>query len=91
MRERSFKASNQFTQYRRDRGVDDVVSGNRRSRVNFHSFRRWFITRAERAEQPEQIVAAVVGHSRNGITLAAIPPGLCWPHQAPRRPRRQSR
>jgi hypothetical protein len=39
MRERSFKASNHFTEYRREVGVDDTREGKRRSLVNFHSFR----------------------------------------------------
>lgn len=68
-RERSFKASNQFTEYRRKVGVDEVIPGKRRSLVNFHSFRRWFITKAEQADQPENIIAAVVGHKRQGMTL----------------------
>jgi integrase len=75
MRERSFKASNAFTDYRRSVGVDDVVEGKRRSLVNFHSFRRWFITEAERADQPESIIAAVVGHRRAGMTLGTYSAG----------------
>lgn len=69
LRERSFKTSNQFTDYRREVGVDDQKTGKRRSLVNFHSFRRWFATKAEQADQPEHIIAAVIGHKRNGITL----------------------
>jgi integrase len=69
VRERSFKASNHFTDYRRSVGVDHVVPGKRRSLVNFHSWRRWFITKAEQADQPESIIAAVVGHKRRGLTL----------------------
>src|SRR5262249_24501905 len=65
-RERSFKPSNAFTEYRREVGVDERVEGKRRSRVNFHSFRRWFITKAEQADQPEHIIAVVVGHKRGG-------------------------
>ena len=68
-RERSFKTSNAFTAYRRSMGVDDRVEGRRRSRVNFHSFRRWFVTKAEQADQPEHIIAVVVGHKREGETL----------------------
>lgn len=68
-RERSFKASNHFMDYRRAVGVDEKVPGKRRSLVNFHSFRRWFVTEAERAGQPESIIAAVVGHKRPGMTL----------------------
>lgn len=75
VRERSFKASNQFTDYRRAVGVDVVVPGKRRSLVNFHSFRRWFITKAEQADQPESIIAAVVGHKRKGMTLGRYSAG----------------
>jgi integrase len=74
-RERSFKASNAFTAYRRSVGVDHVVPGKRRSLVNFHSFRRWFITKAEQADQPENIIAAVVGHKRAGMTLGRYSAG----------------
>ncbi|WP_336488231.1 tyrosine-type recombinase/integrase [Methylobacterium nigriterrae] len=74
-RERSFKASNAFTIYRRKVGVDEVIAGKRRSLVNFHSFRRWFITKAEQAGQPENIIAAVVGHKRKGMTLGRYSSG----------------
>lgn len=75
VRERSFKASNQFTAYRRAVGVNEVVAGKRRARVNFHSWRRWFITKAEQADQPESIIAAVVGHRRKGMTLGRYSAG----------------
>ncbi|QPI25898.1 tyrosine-type recombinase/integrase [Sinorhizobium meliloti] len=75
LRERSFKTSNQFTEYRREVGVDDQREGKRRSLVNFHSFRRWFATKAEQADQPESIIAAVIGHKRNGITLGIYSAG----------------
>lgn len=75
LRERSFKASNAFTAYRREVGVEVVVEGKRRSLVNFHSFRRWFITEAERAGQAEHIIAAVVGHKRQGMTLGRYSAG----------------
>jgi site-specific recombinase XerC len=68
-RERSFRASNEFTAYRRSVGVEQVVPGRRRSLVNFHSFRRYFITKAEQADQMEHIIAVVVGHKRTGMTL----------------------
>lgn len=74
-RERSFKASNAFTTYRRAVGVDEVIPGKRRSLVNFHSFRRWFITKAEQADQPEHIIAVVVGHKRQGMTLGRYSAG----------------
>lgn len=75
MRERSFKTSNEFTEYRRSVDVADERQGVRRSLVNFHSFRRWFITEAERADQPESLIAAVVGHKRAGITLGVYSAG----------------
>jgi integrase len=75
VRERSFKASNQFTAYRRAVGVDEVVAGKRRARVNFHSWRRWFITKPEQPDQPESIIAAVVGHRRKGMTLGRYSAG----------------
>lgn len=75
IRERSFKASNAFTDYRRKCGVDEVVPGKRRSLVNFHSFRRWFVTKAERAGQNTDLIAAIVGHKRSGITLGRYSEG----------------
>lgn len=74
-RERSFRAANQFVTYRRSVGVEELVEGKRRSLVNFHSFRRWFITKAEQADQPESIIAAVVGHKRKGMTLGRYSAG----------------
>ncbi len=53
-----------FASYRKARNVNDKVPGQRRGRVNFHSFRRWFATEAERAGQPESIIAAVLGHAK---------------------------
>ncbi|MBS7544650.1 DUF6538 domain-containing protein [Ancylobacter oerskovii] len=75
LRERSFKASNAFTAYRREVKVDARAPGKRRALTNFHSFRRWFITMAERADQPEHIIAAVVGHKRTGMTLGRYSAG----------------
>lgn len=67
--ERSMPAVQAFTNYRRSRGVDDRRPGRKRSLVNFHSFRRWFITKAEQAGIPESTIAFVVGHKRPGMTL----------------------
>ncbi|MEL6061823.1 MULTISPECIES: tyrosine-type recombinase/integrase [unclassified Methylobacterium] len=75
MRERSFKASNHFTDYRREAGVDHVLPGKRRSLVNFHSFRRWFISRLEQADVPGDLIAAIVGHKRSGLTLGRYSSG----------------
>ena len=74
-RERSFKASNQFTEYRKTVGVNHVVAGRRRALTNFHSFRRWFITKMERAGVPAPLIAAIVGHKREGITLGRYSDG----------------
>lgn len=59
---RSPNAIARFHRYRVEEGVDDRVPGQRRSRVNFHSWRRWFITEALRAKQPDRVVKQVVGH-----------------------------
>lgn len=75
LRERSFKASNEFTAYRRLCGVDQRILGKRRSLVNFHSFRRWFITKAERANVRPELIAALVGHKRTGMTLGRYSEG----------------
>ncbi len=78
LRERSFKASNRFTSYRRACGVDEVVAGKRRALVNFHSFRRWFITKAERTRNDGDLVAAIVGHKRPGMTFGRYSEGPDW-------------
>ncbi|WP_245497671.1 site-specific integrase [Rhizobium ruizarguesonis] len=75
LRERSFKTSNEFTAYRRSVGVEDRREGKRRGLVNFHSFRRWFITKAEQAGQPESTIAVVVGHKRQGMTFGVYSGG----------------
>jgi integrase len=75
LRERSFKTSNDFTAYRRSVGVEDRREGKRRGLVNFHSFRRWFITKAEQAGQPESTIAVVVGHKRQGMTFGVYSGG----------------
>lgn len=74
-RERSYKVSQAFTTYRRGRGVADERDNKRRSLVNFHSFRRWFATEAERADQPESTIASVIGHKRNGMTFGVYSAG----------------
>lgn len=68
-RERSMAASKRFGHYRKRCKVDEMEAGRRRSLVNFHSFRRWFITAASRADQPERIVQQVVGHKAQGMTM----------------------
>lgn len=55
--------------------MDDTREGKRRGLVNFHSFRRWFITKAEQAGQPESVIAVVVGHKRPGMTFGVYSAG----------------
>jgi len=73
--ERSQKVVKTFTAYRRKLKLDDVPEGARQSRVDFHSFRRWFITKAEQAEQPPHFIEALVGHKRTGMTLGRYSAG----------------
>ena len=58
-----------FTRYRRGLGIQD--GDGRRSLVNFHSWRRRFVTQAINAGQLAHIVSLVVGHTegRKGMTL----------------------
>lgn len=74
IRERSGYFSKRFTAYRRSIGVDEQVD-KRRSLVNFHSFRRWFITKMERAAVDGDLIAAIVGHQRSGLTLGRYSAG----------------
>ena len=73
--ERSQKVVKAFTAYRRKLELDDVPEGARQSRVDFHSFRRWFITKAEQAEQQPHFIEALVGHKRTGMTLCRYSAG----------------
>ena len=72
---RSAVISKAFTRHRRSAGVDAKVDGKRRALTNFHSFRRWFITEAERAGAPPHVIMSIVGHKRPGMTLGAYSGG----------------
>ncbi|MCJ2136853.1 tyrosine-type recombinase/integrase [Methylobacterium sp. J-026] len=72
---RSSYFSKRFTRYSREVAVRDEVEGKRRSLVNFHSFRRWFITKMERAGVNGDLIAAIVGHKRSGLTLGRYSSG----------------
>jgi len=74
-KERSHAIVAAFRRYRESVGVDDRRPGRRRSLVNFHSFRRWFITKAEQAGIPESTIASVVGHRRQGMTFGVYSAG----------------
>jgi integrase len=66
-RERSMAASKRFGHYRKREGVDDRAEGARQSRTTFHSFRRWFVTKA-RAGFDLAVVQAIVGHESGNLT-----------------------
>jgi site-specific recombinase XerD len=51
-----------FRRYRLKLGVDDKRDDKRRSLVNFHSARRWFITAARHAGHPKETIGEIVGH-----------------------------
>jgi integrase len=76
-RGRTAKASERFTAYRRSVGVDSRKPGQRQADIDFHSFRRWFTTQAERAGQPPHTISTVVGHAegRKGMTLGRYSDG----------------
>jgi integrase len=66
---RSMAFSKRFGTYRKSCGISEVHEGNARSRVNFHSWRRWFITKADQAGLREQDVARTVGHKVKGMSF----------------------
>jgi len=80
-RERSMYASRKFGVYRRHLDIHERAEGQRQSNVDFHSFRRWFATAAERADQPPNIISAVLGHEegRKGMTLSVYSGGPSEP------------
>jgi integrase len=76
-RGRSEKIGERFTTYRRRVGADDLRDDGR-SRVDLHSFRRWFVTEAVRhSGQPVHVVSEIVGHSegRSGMTIGTYAGG----------------
>lgn len=66
---RSSYFSKRYTFYSRKLGVRDEVEGKRRSLTNFHSYRRWFITKLEHAGVPGDLIKSIVGHARGSLTL----------------------
>ena len=67
---RSAAFSKRFNQtYRRRCGVHDKPDGRQKSRVNFHSFRNWFITKADRAGCRREDIERAVGHRVGGMSL----------------------
>lgn len=74
-RPRSAAPSQAFTRYRRDLEVDERPDWKRQSNIDFHSFRRWFITKAEQAGQLPHIIEVVVGHKREGESMGRYSQG----------------
>lgn len=64
--------SARFYKFRHDREVDDKPEGKKMSRVNFHSFRRWFVSEAVKAGTPVHVLRQVVGHEqpKSDVTLS---------------------
>ncbi len=60
--------STRFGHYRQRLGVEEREDGRRQSRIDFHSWRRWFITHAREAGFDRAIVAAIVGQEVGNIT-----------------------
>jgi integrase len=76
LRGRGAPLTQKFERFRTKLGIEDKSSKDqRRSRVNFHSFRRWFISQAEKAGQPPWTIASLVGHKRSGMTLGVYSDG----------------
>jgi integrase len=73
--ERYMPVSNRFQRHRMRLGVHQQAEGQRQSSVDFHSFRRLFITKAEHAGVAPHIISAVVGHERKGMTLGVYSGG----------------
>ncbi|MDD2704153.1 MAG: tyrosine-type recombinase/integrase [Acidocella sp.] len=60
--------SKRFRTYRLSLGVTDKANeDDRQDRVNFHSFRHWFVTQARR-HADQAVVARIVGHAQQTIT-----------------------
>ena len=74
-KERSQRLTKSFGTYRVSVGVDDRRESDGKSRVNFHSFRRWFISRASAAINEGAVgfspwtIAEVVAHSKGDMPL----------------------
>jgi integrase len=60
--EKSDALGKAFARFRVKQGVDETIAGVRRSRVNFHSTRRWFIRQCERVKVPQNAIGRIEGH-----------------------------
>jgi site-specific recombinase XerC len=73
---RSSACSKRFTTYRRKLGINDQREGKRQSLADFHSFRRWFITKADQAGCRREDIERVVGHAVQGQSLGVYSGGM---------------
>lgn len=73
---RGDEGGKKFIVYRKALGVDEKREGKRRSLVNFHSFRRWFITKADRAGCRREDIERCAGHKPQGQSLGVYSAGL---------------
>jgi integrase len=73
--ERSMPFSKRFQTYRISCDVDELLEGHRRSRVNFHSWRRWFITKADQQGHRREDIERTVGHKVQGMSLGTYSGG----------------
>lgn len=67
--DRSMPISKRFGRYRQTVGVHEREDGQAKSAVDFHSFRRWFVTKAEQAGIEPHVVQFIIGHQRGSLTL----------------------
>lgn len=69
---RSPNMSAAFYRFRLNVEVDERVPGKTVSLVNFHSFRRWFVSEAVKAGTPVHVIRQVVGHEqpKSDVTLS---------------------
>lgn len=61
-KKRGYSLSRDFRDLQRRIGTYDRKDGRRQSDIDFHSLRRWFATKAERAGCPPHHISAVLGH-----------------------------
>jgi len=67
--DRSMPISKRFGRYRQTVGVHEQAEGQAKSAVDFHSFRRWFTTEAERAGIAEHVIQFTIGQKRGSLAL----------------------
>ena len=72
---RSMSFSKRFGTYRRACAVDHKVEGHRRSKVNFHSWRRWAITKVDQAGMRREDVERTFGHKVGGMSFGLYSAG----------------